>query len=276
MNAAMGYADSGRWAGCTRENQYLVACEPDTWTGFDARTGRRLWQITRPLRCEQYFDMFETHGRVVALDACPSSDGEALRIVTVEASTGSVVLDQPLGTVPSNSPYSRTSTRTDRAGDLGLVVTVRYADGRNHATYVNAVTGEQIEEGAWTILRSAGDGDGAGFLAVPQRRGPRVDTLFGPNGLPRCDFPAKSGPTAGPDFFRVGAAWLGQQLVYPRYDLDADEQYLQVADLRDRRTVAAVPFGGDVERMVVANGVTLVLTGDDAGRYVDGYAPAIG
>lgn len=140
MNAAMGYAEAGRWAGCTRENRYFVACEADTWTGFDARTGRRLWRIPRPLRCEQYFDLFESHGRVVAIDACPSPDGEALRMVTVEASTGNVMLDEPLRTVPTNSPYSRTSspysrtsTRTDRAGDRGVVVTVRNADGRSQA-----------------------------------------------------------------------------------------------------------------------------------------------
>lgn len=137
------------------------------------------------------------------------------------------------------------------------------------------MTGEQVEEGVWSIPGSGRGDTGDGFLAVPQQE-PRVDTLLGSNGLLRCDFAPNLGPTAGPTFFRIGAAWLGRQLVYPRYDLDTGEQYLQVADLGDCRIGEAQPFGDDVERMVVANGVTLVVTCDHAGRFVDGYAPAVG
>ena len=266
LSAAVGYKGSGKF----RYSQHFVARQAQSWTGFNPRTGQLIWQIPNPLSCDEYAGSWDTASRLVAVQNCSADRRLHYRMVTVDPETGRTVLNRAILTMPIDEPSEdqRYSTDVRRVGGSGISVSVRPPGQQQDSTaYVNADTGVAVDLGDEYLRTDSGAAGGFFVHHYPARS----VTMYGPDGLPRCEFPEELNPTlAGANDGAV--AWLSQQLAYPVSEGES-RTVLKVADRNDCRIVASLPIPGRVRDLTAAAGVTVVLYTDAAGVYLNGYAP---
>lgn len=265
LTAAVGYNRNGD----SRSTQHFVAREAQTWTGFNPRTGQPIWNVPNPLGCDAYSGNWDTAERLVAVEDCSTDRRLHYRMVTVDPATGHTVLNRAILTMPIDQPSESQRYATDirRVGSSGLSVTVHPPDRQDSTDYVNADTGAAVDMGD-AYLRA--DSDIAGGFFVHHYPAQSV-TMYGADGLERCEFSDDLDPTMG-GYNDVGAAWLSQQLAYPIVD-SGTRTALTVADRTDCRIVASLPIPGRVRDITAAAGVTVVLYTNETGVYLNGYAP---
>ena len=242
---------------------YFVARQRQSWTAFNPRTGKQIWQISNPDRCGSPGQLDGASGLLVDVDICQGEGAITYTLVTVDAATGNVVRRQQLQHIENGSGPLE-GQRVEKAGGDGVVVTITWPDGRRLNTYANAVTGHTTDLGATYV--STDEARGRGFFTQSESG---FVNLIGADGMQRCTFPFAVSPVG--DGSHVGIAWYPHQLAYTN-DIVGDRTYLRVADRETCQIQQSLPITGEPLTLRTARGVTVLLSTDDTGVYLTGYS----
>lgn len=277
----------------------------DSWTGFNARTGRQAWQIPNPAACgdgplETLSSLDEPYTvrpadsatHLVTVNDCSTPDAIKLRVLTHDPATGEQVADHPIPAADNQPRDSWEHLSVDRAVNDSVSLTLNKAcprhptngpcitPGEKRHMLVNYLTGRSADLPAgWVYPSDDGRGD---FVFAPAGDGvtypgefaqDRTTDLMNADRSLRCQYPSQQWAGAVP-------TWLTDQFVIQ--SVTSNDKGLDVrAFNRDTCNLeVSLPWPiesdkkSDGRYIADSQGATLfVQTYDDSTVEIVGYTP---
>jgi hypothetical protein len=273
-------------SGLYDHDPYLVSRHDDTWTRFDARTGRPMWTVPDPRGDCAEQEAANTASRLASVLRCDRDGAVDFRLVLVDPQTGEKSWEHPIVSVPADEgALLNVDVFAFPTGNEGIYLSAGSEDPRLSTDYyVNTTTMVVVPLPARADLETT-TGPGEDFLLRRYDRETRGDVLsvYGPDGKLRCTTtaPLYPGGVLLPGRRQQDTAYLSLVDGFVLFDFSHDfsnrdgPSFLRMVSNTTCRPVSAQQIDA-VLGLVAAPGVTLAIRQDWPNRpetvMIEGYA----
>lgn len=283
----------------------LMVRGKDSWTGFNARTGRQAWQIPNPAGCgagpletlsslDEPYTVREadTTTHLVTVNDCSTPDTIRLRVLTHDPATGAQIADEPIPGADNQPRDTWENLRVDRAVNDSVSLTLNKACPRRPANgpcitlgerkhmLVNYLTGQSADLPPGSVYPSddgrgdfvfAPDGDGVTYPGELNQD--RTTDLMNVDRSLRCQYASQ--PWAG-----AVPTWLTDQFLIQTVTPNGEELEVRALNRDTCHLEVTLPWPVESDKksdgryIADSQGATLfVQTYDDSTAEIVGYTP---